>query len=74
MIKVDLLLSQRCKHGLVRLKKFTSISGEIHYKVLIWRPNGSLNDYRFYNYDEALLFYKKLVPNKRNNNQSYFNL
>ncbi|MHB1688153.1 MAG: hypothetical protein ACYCVH_12380 [Ignavibacteriaceae bacterium] len=77
-MKNQLLFSQKSRHGLIRLKKFTSNSGLIHYEILIYHANGSLSVNRFNNYAEAISFFRFLIPKKSTRQvggqSSFFNL
>jgi len=61
-MKSELLKSYRSKHGLVRLKRFTSTSGSVSFEVIIYAPSGLISFQKFNSYLSAVKYYYFLIP------------
>ena len=64
MIKIELLKTQRCSKGLIRLKQIINNSGIRYYEVLQYANNGTLTWEKFYSYQEAFDYFYSIVSKK----------
>ena len=64
MKKIELLKSQRCSKGLIRLKQIINNSGICYYEVLQYANNGTLTWNKFYSSKDALAYFYSIVPKK----------
>ena len=64
MKKIELLKTQKCSKGLIRLKQIINNSGTCYYEVLQYANNGTLTWNKFYSSKEAFDYFYSIVPKK----------
>ncbi|MHB8853160.1 MAG: hypothetical protein ACYC6P_07390 [Ignavibacteriaceae bacterium] len=75
MIKIELLKTQRCAKGLVRLKQIINNSGTCYFEVLQYANNGTLTWEKFYSYQEAFDYFYSIAPkNSKPKQYTFFNI